>query len=144
MKYVYLLQSISHPEQRYVGLTSDFDKRLAAHNTGQSPHTDNIDLGTLQLFMLLLMKHWLRTLRSILNRVPDGLSRISDSGLSYNDSEEVAPKGIDRRLSRGILAPCQPGQLPGVHRRVIRLAGVSEVDLEENTGTAIRINSLIR
>lgn len=39
MKYVYLLQSISHPEQRYVGLTSDPEKRLVAHNAGQSPHT---------------------------------------------------------------------------------------------------------
>jgi putative endonuclease len=39
MKHVYLLQSISHPEQRYVGLTSDLDKRLAVHNAGQSPHT---------------------------------------------------------------------------------------------------------
>lgn len=39
MKYVYLLQSISHPNQRYVGLTADIDKRLAAHNAGQSTHT---------------------------------------------------------------------------------------------------------
>ncbi len=39
MKYVYLLQSLPHPEQRYVGLTSDLNKRLAAHNAGQSPHT---------------------------------------------------------------------------------------------------------
>jgi putative endonuclease len=39
LKYVYLLQSIPHPEQRYVGLTSDFEKRLAAHNAGQSAHT---------------------------------------------------------------------------------------------------------
>lgn len=39
MKYVYLLQSQRHPEQRYVGLTSDIKKRLAAHNAGQSPHT---------------------------------------------------------------------------------------------------------
>jgi putative endonuclease len=39
MKYVYLLQSIPHPEQRYVGLTSDPEKRLSAHNSGQSPHT---------------------------------------------------------------------------------------------------------
>lgn len=39
MKYVYLLQSIPRPDQRYVGLTSDVDKRLAAHNAGQSPHT---------------------------------------------------------------------------------------------------------
>ena len=39
MKYVYLLQSLSHPDQRYVGLTSDLKKRLAAHNAGQSLHT---------------------------------------------------------------------------------------------------------
>jgi len=39
MKYVYLLQSIRHPKQRYMGLTSDVDARLAAHNDGQSPHT---------------------------------------------------------------------------------------------------------
>lgn len=39
MKYVYLLQSIPHPNQHYVGLTSDIDKRLASHNAGQSTHT---------------------------------------------------------------------------------------------------------
>ena len=39
MKYVYLLQSIPHPEQRYIGLTSNVETRLAAHNAGQSPHT---------------------------------------------------------------------------------------------------------
>lgn len=37
--YVYLLCSISHPTQRYVGLTSDLKKRLAEHNAGKSPHT---------------------------------------------------------------------------------------------------------
>lgn len=39
MKYVYLLQSIPHPERRYIGLTSDLDTRLTAHNAGQSSHT---------------------------------------------------------------------------------------------------------
>lgn len=39
MKHVYLIQSITHPDQRYVGMTSDIDKRLAAHNAGQSLHT---------------------------------------------------------------------------------------------------------
>ncbi len=39
MKYVYLLKSISHPDQRYVGLTTDPQKRLVTHNAGQSPHT---------------------------------------------------------------------------------------------------------
>lgn len=39
MKYVYLLQSLSHPEQRYTGLTKNVEKRLVAHNAGQSIHT---------------------------------------------------------------------------------------------------------
>lgn len=39
MKYVYLLQSIPHPDQHYVGLTWNVESRLAAHNAGQSPHT---------------------------------------------------------------------------------------------------------
>jgi predicted GIY-YIG superfamily endonuclease len=39
VKYVYLLQSVSHPEQRYVGLTSNPKGRLEAHNVGKSPHT---------------------------------------------------------------------------------------------------------
>lgn len=37
--YVYILQSLSHPEQYYTGLCSDMSGRLAAHNAGQSPHT---------------------------------------------------------------------------------------------------------
>jgi putative endonuclease len=39
MMYVYLLQSIDHPEQVYVGLTDDPKARFAAHNSGQSMHT---------------------------------------------------------------------------------------------------------
>ncbi len=39
MQYVYLLQSQSEADQRYVGVTSDLRRRLAEHNAGQSPHT---------------------------------------------------------------------------------------------------------
>ena len=39
MHYVYLLRSLSHPEQRYTGLTSDLKARLATHNAGEVPHT---------------------------------------------------------------------------------------------------------
>jgi predicted GIY-YIG superfamily endonuclease len=39
MHYVYILQSLSHPDQFYTGLCSDVASRLAAHNAGQSPHT---------------------------------------------------------------------------------------------------------
>jgi putative endonuclease len=39
MMYVYLLQSIDHPEERYVGCIVDLKSRFAAHNAGRSPHT---------------------------------------------------------------------------------------------------------
>jgi putative endonuclease len=39
MKYVYLLQSISHANQRYIGITSNLQTRLKVHNEGGSAHT---------------------------------------------------------------------------------------------------------
>ena len=39
MKYVYLLRSTSNQDKRYVGVTTDFQRRLIQHNAGQSPHT---------------------------------------------------------------------------------------------------------
>jgi predicted GIY-YIG superfamily endonuclease len=37
--YVYLIESISTPSERYVGLTSDLKARLNDHNAGKSAHT---------------------------------------------------------------------------------------------------------
>ena len=39
MFYTYILRSISHPDQRYIGSTADLRKRLATHNSGCVPHT---------------------------------------------------------------------------------------------------------
>ena len=39
MKYVYLIQSLSSPAQRYIGSTTNLDQRLQVHNAGGSPHT---------------------------------------------------------------------------------------------------------
>ena len=39
MHYVYLLRSIDHPNETYVGLTLDLRARLEAHNAGRSKHT---------------------------------------------------------------------------------------------------------
>ena len=36
---MYLIQSETDPDQRYVGFTSDLKQRLAAHNAGASVHT---------------------------------------------------------------------------------------------------------
>ena len=39
MRYVYLLQSVEHPDETYVGLTDDLRLRFSAHNAGRSPRT---------------------------------------------------------------------------------------------------------
>ncbi len=52
MNYVYILQSVSHPDQFYTGLCHDVQARLAAHNAGQSPHTSKYKPWR------LLSAHW--------------------------------------------------------------------------------------
>ncbi len=37
--YVYLLRSIPHPRRTYIGLTSNLQARLRAHDAGHSKHT---------------------------------------------------------------------------------------------------------
>jgi hypothetical protein len=44
-RFVYIIQSISRPTAYYVGLTSDVEARLTAHNAGLSPHTAAIARG---------------------------------------------------------------------------------------------------
>ena len=39
MYYVYLIQSESQPDQRYIGFTTDLKQRLTTHNSGNSTHT---------------------------------------------------------------------------------------------------------
>lgn len=39
MHYVYILRSLAHPDQIYIGATEDVPTRLSDHNAGRSPHT---------------------------------------------------------------------------------------------------------
>jgi predicted GIY-YIG superfamily endonuclease len=38
-RFVYIIQSVKHPGQRYVGVTADPPARLSAHNAGQNRST---------------------------------------------------------------------------------------------------------
>ncbi|MBL0161385.1 MAG: GIY-YIG nuclease family protein [Bryobacterales bacterium] len=51
MHYVYLLRSQSHPEERYVGMTSDLKARLQRHNQGGVPHTSKFRPWTLETYL---------------------------------------------------------------------------------------------
>ena len=39
MYYIYILKSLSQPQQIYIGYTHDLDERLKRHNAGYSPYT---------------------------------------------------------------------------------------------------------
>jgi putative endonuclease len=39
MFYTYLLRSVSHPSESYIGSTSDLRSRLSDHNSGKSHYT---------------------------------------------------------------------------------------------------------
>lgn len=37
--YVYIIRSVTFPEQEYIGATADIRQRLKDHNSGRSAHT---------------------------------------------------------------------------------------------------------
>lgn len=53
MHYVHILRSIAHPDQTYLGSTSDLKKRLADHNAGKSIHTNKFKPWTLEAYVAL-------------------------------------------------------------------------------------------
>jgi putative endonuclease len=53
MYYVYILQSLDHPDESYVDSTGDLKKRLADHNAGKSIHTNKFKPWTLSAYFAL-------------------------------------------------------------------------------------------
>jgi len=49
--YVYLLRSETHPDQVYVGQTSDLRQRLADHNAGKAKHTSKFRPWRLETYL---------------------------------------------------------------------------------------------
>jgi putative endonuclease len=54
--YVYILQSTSHPSQTYIGSTSDLKKRVVAHNSGKSIHTNKFKPWKVEVYIALQHK----------------------------------------------------------------------------------------
>jgi putative endonuclease len=51
MHYVYIIRSITFPDEIYIGATSDLKKRLADHEAGRSPHTAKFKPWSLECYM---------------------------------------------------------------------------------------------
>ena len=57
MHYVYLIQSGSRPERRYVGRTDDLRTRIKQHNAGASPHTSEYMPWTVIAYLAFSNRH---------------------------------------------------------------------------------------
>lgn len=57
MFYVYILRSKTHPDETYIGSTSDLRKRLAEHNSGKSIHTNKFRPWELVTYIALREKY---------------------------------------------------------------------------------------
>jgi putative endonuclease len=51
--YEYIPRSKTHPEQTYIGSTSDLRKRLSEHNSGKSIHTNKFKPWDLTAYIAL-------------------------------------------------------------------------------------------
>ena len=57
MWYVYIIRSVSFPEQEYAGATADLRKRLRDHNGGKSSHTAKFAPWELRCYVALPDKY---------------------------------------------------------------------------------------
>jgi len=57
MWYVYIIRSISHPDQEYTGATVDLRRRLKDHNAGKSTHTAKFAPWELRCYFAFPDKH---------------------------------------------------------------------------------------
>lgn len=54
--FVYILRSINHANQIYVGFTTNIKKRLEYHNTGRSYHTSKFKPWRLETYIVFTDK----------------------------------------------------------------------------------------
>ena len=51
MYYVYILRSVNHPKETYIGSSNDLRRRLTEHNSGKSIHTNKFKPWELMIYI---------------------------------------------------------------------------------------------
>lgn len=72
MYVVYILRSVNHPERLYIGLTTDFEKRLESHNADTSTYSKRYSPWALEVSIDLKDK-----------KVAEGLEKYLKTGSGF-------------------------------------------------------------
>jgi predicted GIY-YIG superfamily endonuclease len=72
MWYVYVIRSISSPEQEYIGATADLKRRMSDHNAGKSTHTAKFKPWELVWYCAFPDKYKALEFENISNPIPAG------------------------------------------------------------------------
>ena len=97
MKYVYLLQSISYPNKRYIGITKDLNIRLKNHHSGESPHTSKYKPWKIIIEYILKITIKQNNLRNISNQAPVMPLQNGTSGKLYDSQLRLGWPGIFKK-----------------------------------------------
>ncbi len=100
--YVYILQSRSHPDQRYVGLTSDLKSRLAKHDGGSVTHTSKFLLGLFGPTLHFQPASKRRCLRNTSNPDQGVLSQTGTFGRSRRPTVRMRTDDTSDRFRSGV------------------------------------------
>ena len=90
MFYTYILRSLSHPSQRYIGSTADLRKRLEKHNRGEVPHTSKFTPWNVENYIAFETREKALAFEMYLK---------SGSGRAFANKHFLRPDG---RLLRGV------------------------------------------
>ena len=93
MFYTYILRSLSHPEQRYIGSTSDLKSRLAKHNAGEVPHTAKFHPWKVEAYFAFETKEKAVAFETYLKPVP-----VTPSPNATSDYRTPDPLEMSRNL----------------------------------------------
>ena len=103
MFYVYLIQSLSEPDQRYTGFTADLKTRLKKHNEGASIHTAKYKPWELAAYFAFRSDRRARVRALSENRIGQGVREQAAvvNGWSFCSDPECSPSDANCSILRG-------------------------------------------
>lgn len=127
--YVYLTRSARCPERKYVGLTEDFERRLAEHNDGESPSTYKFRPWKCEVRICLTIRKEPNDLSRISSQAAGVPSRIVIYGSSFirHSAEPQCWRQGQERFQATPALPPQDVSTPSHRSNLQRCVAASQV-----------------